>query len=368
MEPPRPSRSVVLLAVLSLAGCGDSPTEIPNGGVVAGVDMVALFAPPTSAERILVEGEWAARHPGVDGVREEHQGQVQVGTRAASVRILSHLVDGHRHLGAIVQPAETPSASLPVLVYSHGGDRGVSLQEVSLVLTSLDLAPDDLVVVVPSFRSEPLEFGELSWQSRGPASPWDRDVDDALALVEVALATTPFADPERIGVLGLSRGGAVGLLMGIRDERIGAVVSFFAPTDFFGPFVEEVTRETLLGRPPALPGLNVLAAEILEPLRSGELTIDQVRLELLRRSAARFADRLPAVQIHHGTADDVVPVEEAEQLIGAMEALGRDPPEFDSHIYPGAGHTPLEMPQSIPRTRSFLSVFLEMESGLLLAP
>jgi len=362
-----PLFAVAVLAVFLLGACGDSPTEIVNDDVVAGVDLAALFAPPTSAERAQVEGEWATRNPEADGIVEEHEGEVQVGTRTARVRVVSHVVDGHRHFGAILQPMETTTASLPVLVYSHGGDGGVSLQEVSLVLTSLNLSPDDLIVVVPSFRSEPLDFAGQRWHSQGPASPWDRDVDDALALMEVALATVPPADPDRIGVLGLSRGGAVGLLMGIRDERIQAVVSFFAPTDFFGPFVEEVVRETLLVRPPDLPGLDVLAAEILEPLRRGEVTIDQVRLELLRRSAARFADLLPAVQIHHGTADTDVPVEEAEHLIAAMEGLGRGPPEFEAHLYPAAGHNPLEMPQSIPRSRDFLSAFLQVEANALIA-
>lgn len=346
----------VLLGALLPAGCGDSPVDPdPNGDVVGGVDLAALFAPSTSAERATVEADWAQRSPSAEGVVVVEDRELSLAGATVRVRVVSHLVDGQRHFGAILQTPDTPAEPVPIMVYSHGGDRGVSLEEVLLVGAALGWGPADQVIVVPSFRSEALRLGDESWVSEGAASPWDRDVDDAFALVDVARTTVPFADGERVGVLGFSRGGAVGLLMGIRDTRIRAIVSYFAPTDFFGPFVRDVVREILEGTPRNLPGLDVLAREFVEPLRAGSLAMDAVRLELLRRSPARFADRLPRVQIHHGTADDVVPVDEAEHLISAMDALGRGPPEFEAWIYPGAGHSPLGMPESIERTRTFLA-------------
>ena len=45
---------------------------------------------------------------------------------------------------------------------------------------------------------------------------------------------------------------------------------------------------------------------------------------------------------------------EAERLIDVMRSLGRDAPEFESYLYPGAGHNPLQMPASFPRTQQFL--------------
>lgn len=348
------TRGLATLAVLVLAGCGDSPSRPDGNGDPTGVDLLALFAPPTAAEREAVAADWATREVVAEAVVEEAERVVQVGGGSVRLRVISHVVDGHRHHGAVLEPLAPPPGTVPILVYAHGGDGGVSLDEVLLVAEALGLAPDDYVIVVPSFRSESLRIGGDTWVSQGPASPWDRDVDDALALVEVAIAAVPFADPGRIVALGLSRGGAVALLMGIRDPRIRGVVSYFAPTDFFGPFVQDVVREVLAGSTPALPGVDALARDFIEPLREGVITTQDVRLELLRRSSARFAQRLPAVQIHHGTADDVVPVEEAQHLVSAMQALGRGPPEFQAYIYPGAGHSPLAMPQSVPRVRSFL--------------
>lgn len=365
------AQSLFLLTVL-LTACSDSglPTGEDNGGadeVVAGVNLTTLFAPPTPSERSAVEADWAQRSPAAAEVVEEFEEEVSLGGEALRVRVVSHQVDGQRHFGAVLQAAEPPVGPIPVLVYAHGGDQGVGLEEVLLVAAALGLRSQDFVMVVPSLRSESLRVGSRSWRSEGIASPWDRDVDDALGLLDVALKTVPFADPERIGVLGFSRGGAVGLLMGIRDPRIDAVVSFFAPTDFFGPFVEGVVRETLRGSPPGLPGINFLADQVIAPLQDGRRSEAEARLELMRRSSARFADRLPAVQVHHGTEDRIVPVEEAQHLIQAMTELGRGEPEFEAHIYPGAGHSPLEMPQSVPRTRGFLSTFLGSPSPGLVA-
>jgi dipeptidyl aminopeptidase/acylaminoacyl peptidase len=180
-------------------------------------------------------------------------------------------------------------------------------------------------------------------------------VDDALSLLEVALATTPAADPGRIGVLGFSRGANVALLMSIRDPRIDAVVEFFGPTDFFGPFVREVVEDALEGQIRDLPGVAYLNQAFIQPLKNGSVTPSQVRLELLRRSPVYFADRLPDVQVHHGTADTVVPVGEAERLIEVVAALGRSAPGFEGFIYQGGTHNPLALPGSLPRTREFLS-------------
>ena len=49
-------------------------------------------------------------------------------------------------------------------------------------------------------------------------------------------------------------------------------------------------------------------------------------------------DRLPPVQLHHGTEDTVVAVSQAYRLIEAMDAAGKTDQDFEKHIYAGAGH------------------------------
>jgi dipeptidyl aminopeptidase/acylaminoacyl peptidase len=248
-----------------------------------------------------------------------------------------------------------PSATrLPLLVYLHGGDTGVALEELLFLVGNAGYDAADAVWVVPSFRSESLRVGTMTWNSGGEPSPWDRDVDDALALIDVALEHVPVADAGRIGAIGQSRGGGVALLMSARESRVRATVEFFGPTDFFGTFVQEVAEEALRGQLRPLPGLSHLNAVWLQPLRLGQVTYEETRLALLRRSPAWFAPRLGPVQLHHGTADAIVHVSQAESLMDAMARIGRGPPDFEAFLYPGVGHTYLTMTAAAGRVATFL--------------
>lgn len=349
--------ALVLAALLIVAACGDATG--PEPPAEEGVDLALLFSPPTASESGAILSEWAGRDVQASDVVVLHETTLPQGSQGLTLRIISHRVGDVTHIGAIATPVGATDGSLPVIVYSHGGDQGENL-DLTLLILPLALGDDidNFVFVVPSFRSESLTFGGIEYPSSGDPSPWDRDVDDALSLLVAAFTITPEADPERIGVLGFSRGAAVGLLMAIRDPRIDSVVEFFGPTDFFGPFVQEVVEDALEGNLRDLPGLDFLNQEFIQPLNAGALSIAEMRLELLRRSPVYFAARLPDVQVHHGTADDVVPVGEAERLIEVMIELGRTAPGFESYLYEGGGHNPLSLAGALPRASEFLKRLL----------
>jgi dipeptidyl aminopeptidase/acylaminoacyl peptidase len=184
-------------------------------------------------------------------------------------------------------------------------------------------------------------------------------VDDTMALVSVAEALSPTADDSRVSVIGLSRGGGVALLMGIRDQRVKQVIDFFGPTDFFDTYVQDITEEALNGSLRQLPGLDYLNTSFIQPLKEGTLTIADVRPELIRRSPVLFVDRLPDVQVHHGTADETVNVSQAQSLILAMQAAGRTEPSFEAYIYAGGTHSPFTLENSFTRASEFVSRLLE---------
>ncbi|NNF28648.1 MAG: peptidase [Gemmatimonadetes bacterium] len=340
------------LALVLLGGCSDA-TGPAEDRIVEGVNLDALFADPSPSEVASVEADWAGRDPSAASVVTELDETVTAGGTSLRLRVVSHEVDGNRHYGAIVVPMDLQGTA-PVIIYSHGGDGGVDVDEALLIFSVAGDLADESVWVIPSFRSESLQFDGQSWTSEGDPSPWDRDVDDGLALLDVALAVEPGADPNDIAILGVSRGAGVGLLMGIRDARIDRIVEFFGPTDFFDVFVQDVVEEALLGAPRNLPGLAYLNETLIQPLRRGEVTTAQARLELIRRSAVVYASRLPRLQLHHGTADAVVEVSQAESMIRTMEALGRFAPDFEGFLYEGGGHNPLTMPGSLDRALEFL--------------
>jgi hypothetical protein len=307
----------------------------------------ALFAPPTSAEIAAVRAEWRERDAAGDW-RVESERTARDGRRTL---VVSHTVGGNRHFGAVRIPAAPAGLRLPVLVIAHGGDRGATAHQ---FFREGPIA-GGWIQVVPSFRSERLVLGLRRWhRSEGTPSPWDRDVDDAMALLDGVLAHLPEAHGERVAVLGRSRGGGVALLMGVRDRRVDAVVDFFGPTDFFIPPVRRLAERAVRTRLPRVPGAGFLADSVLFALRDGRIPLERARLELLRRSPAWFADALPPLQIHHGSEDAKVPVAHGDRLAESLHALGGDAPAWEYHRYPGGGHRPRTLVGSAAHTERFL--------------
>lgn len=318
-------------------------------------ELDTLFMPATAAEIDAVRTDWADRDASATDMRVEFAEPLGLAGSSAKLRIVSHTVAGVRHYGAIIVPDGAAEQSLPVLAYLHGGDGGVSITDIQLAAVALGEFRDSFVYVLPSYRSEPLRYGDSIWVSEGISSPWDYDVDDALALVNVAINTTPEAKPDSINIIGGSRGAGVALLAGVRDERIARIVAFFGPTYFFDDWVREIVREAAMRMPRQLPGVAHLDSTVVQPYIRGDLPRAETRLELVRRSSVLFAADLPSVQLHHGTIDRSVSVSQAEALIAAMEALGRGEPDFEAFIYEGGGHDLLGLNEAIPRAVAYLA-------------
>lgn len=348
-----------LLLIALLSACDSTSSDSDDLGIIGGVDLDALFAAPTQQEIVSARAAWTGRDVSVRGYNLELTVERQLARRDVRIQIVSHLVTGQRHYGAVIVPAGAQPGTLPVMMYLHGGDNGVSVDsEVGFVMEFFADLRDDFIYVVPSFRDEPLRFGGQTWNSEGPASPWNYDVDDAIALLNVAIQTVPEADGQRVVNFGFSRGGGVAMLMAIRDARVDRVVDFFGPTDFFGPFVQEVAIEALNGQPRNLPGLDYMNNTYLTPLRDGTLTPADLRPELIRRSPVLFAADLPRMQMHHGKADTVVPVSQAQSLIEAMNRAGKSAPDFEGYLYDGGEHNPITLPGAFDRTNEMLRSFL----------
>lgn len=352
-----------LPVVAAVLGACDDGTG-PGDRIVEGVNLTALFTEPTPADRQAILDDWAARDPVASDVRVEISLERTAGGVPATLRVLSVVTDGNRHYGGVQAPDDAAPGSLPVVLFAHGGDGGTGAADLGLIATAMGDLAGRVVLAAPAFRSEPFVVGATSFRSEGEPSPWDRDVDDALAFLDAVAATTPAADPTRVAVLGLSRGGGVALLMAIRDPGIDQVVEFFGPTDMFDRWVQDIVESALRGSVADLPGVAWLNEDLIQPLRRGELTIDDVRTELIRRSAVLFADRLPPTQVHHGRQDPIVPVSQAESLIDAMEVLGRTVPEFEGFIYPDGTHNPLSLPGAIERTRGALERMVPAAGGV----
>jgi dienelactone hydrolase len=131
---------------------------------------------------------------------------------------------------------------------------------------------------------------------------WAGTIRDAMTW----LAKQPSADPDRLGVVGVSLGAALALEAGAADPRIKAIV------DYFGPLPEGM--------------------------------------------AAR-KPRLPPTLILHGSADPIVPVANAHKIEKLLQQSGTP---YEIKIYPGQGHAffgPAQL-DSANRAAEFLGRYL----------
>lgn len=351
-------KKILLLGCVAwLMSCGDVDSVNSESS-----ELDELFVPPTESMKEQVRQDWAARSHHALGSQLVWDTLIPVAvganTQNFKVSVVSHKVDQAKHYGAVVAPSD--SVNLPTLIYAHGGDNGVDISEILLLLR---VAPElgRYSIVVPSFRSEPLQIETQEWLSEGNPSPWDRDVDDLLQFLSALDSLGMEGYRDTLAGLGISRGGGTILLAAIREPRLTRVVDFFGPTDFFGDFVRSECEAIWWGTPSDRPGVSSLTELFIEPLQSGVLSIPEARQALLRRSPKYFAEDLPALQIHHGGADTVVPIAESQALWAAYELAHGGNTESAFYRYDNAGHNPLMMvppfssDNAVQRAVTFLS-------------
>lgn len=329
----------------------DQPWNVP-------FSLSAVFTKPTAAEIRAVTADWQTRDLSVRQVAEVATGRIKFEEDEFIVRIVSHLVHGRKHYGAIIAPADGGASCCPVVVET----KGVSWNYFHLDLANLDSpvfmkdARQRFIYVVPSFRGEVLHFNGVDYQSEGDrTNAWDGATDDAIALLNVALKTTPAADAKRVCVFGRSRGGTVALLMGERDPRVRCVVEWSGPTDWFslmgteGWTQQELFAEGLRTRAgPSETGGQLVEHFLLKAVH-GEENLNEVRHRMLASSPLYFSQRLPRVQLHYGIEDPFVPVRNGIQLATRLKlrtSIKGDPRETSSSLQTFASRHPVNTSRS----------------------
>ncbi len=338
------SKGMVLLLVALLAlGCGDDGGSIGplhDALETNGVDVGALFAPPTTSELESMLSDWSGRQLGAVDLQDDATFTLQSGD---TLRVLSHLVGDQRHYGAVIVPAGAHVVgSLGVFVSLIGFGKSMLLE----IPPQTTADGDAHITLLPSFRGHTLRFGDQEWVSGGDAfDHCDGGTDDAIAFINAALQATPEATSTGMFAVGGSRGGNVALLIGIRKTSIAGVVDIVGPTDYL--------REELLEHPNVSP---LYQGYFVKGLLDGTSDATEARRRLLACSPLYFAEQLPPTQVHHGTADLNVPFTQAELLSDRMAELGRMPPDFELFTYEGADHQLVaEKPQIETRVGAFIN-------------
>ncbi len=131
-------------------------------------------------------------------------------------------------------------------------------------------------------------------------------------------------DIQRIGLTGASAGGHLASLLAVKNlssavrggadtASVKAVAVFFPPTDL----VQFGSQDASSGE------VTSIAQRVAFPNGAGDATPEQILKQLTEISPARLvtADAPPFLLIH-GTADDVVPLEQSQKLITALREQG----------------------------------------------
>lgn len=224
------------------------------------------------------------------------------GVEAAQIWYLS---DGLRIAGFIIRP-KAQSSPLPVLIYNRGGNRRFSaITESTLTyLALLTARGDGFVVLASQYRGGP--------RSEGVDEFGGADANDVVNLVGLARAL-PYVDPERVFMLGVSRGGLMTYraLAETGDVRAAAVIGGVADL-----------RANYRERPDMRHILDELVGTSEESFSA--------------RSPVEWAERITTpVIILHGTADERVDVNHGRTMAARLAEAGR---EHKLLIYPGDDH------------------------------
>lgn len=247
------------------------------------------------------------------------------GTTDARVRFVDIRGDGGTLLKAnVVSPAGASSGGTeryPVVVLPTSW----AMPQIEYLAQAKKLADSGYIVVSYNSRGFWQSGGEI--ETAGP-----EDVGDASEVIDWTLAHTP-ADPDRIGMAGVSYGAGIGLLAAAHDKRIKAVAALSGWADLIGSIYSGRTQHAqaaaLLGGAGALTGRpSDELKEILKNFLSSDLDKEQEMIDWGRkRSPATYLDEInsngTAVMLGNAWGDTIFPPNQYADFYEKLEGPKR---------------------------------------------
>lgn len=268
-----------------------------------GIDLKVLYSPMDTLEFNEVLSSWKIFNSQSDRF---HIISNSIYAPNREVQIIEHFSKEQKHYGAVILPTQYDSLkNYPMLVWANGLDQSnPSVQLNNTTIRTLVSKFSNYIIVIPSYRGQALVYERKRYCSDGFfGDAFDGATDDALRLLALVIDEIEGADENRISVCGVSRGGTVALLMGIRNQAIRNVVSIAGPTDFFSN--EFYYR---------------YGKQYKYQFLSTNTSVKDIRAKMLKSSPIHFIDdyQNPLLLIH-GKHDRTVHISHASKVIHKLE-------------------------------------------------
>lgn len=294
------------------------PTTLPGSApTVAGDPTATPFPTPLVGNALADYTVDALSRRSYDGGTIVREGVV-VETDAYTQIAIAYTTDGGLRVTGLVNVPDG-EGPWPVLILLHGGIDQSVYQPGDGTRGHADFfARQGYLTIAPDYRT----YNDTGGSGSPLKIPWSIDVLNLMA----ALPTLSEADADNVGVLGHSRGGGVASYLVVLSPVLPQLkaVSLYAPLSF-DQAVNYVRYRDFFGA--EWPANDAAIYGTPESNPRGYAAVSPIN----------YLDRVTVpVEIHHGDADDALPVEWSRDLAERLRELGKDVTYYE---YPGAAHT-----------------------------
>jgi dipeptidyl aminopeptidase/acylaminoacyl peptidase len=232
--------------------------------------------------------------------------------------ITSYLSEGLKIYALLTVPrGERPESGWPVIIFNHGYIPPEQYRTTERYVAYVDgFARNGYVVFRPDYRGHGNSEGEAIGWFGAP----DYTVDVLSAVT--SLKAYPDADPARIGMWGHSMGGGITLRAMVVTEDIRAGVIWGGMVAPY-PDLLEWYRRRAVGRPTPTPGVDGDRRGGVEALLAHGAVAENPAFWAAIDPVSYLGDLSGPLQLHHGTADESVPVEYSEDLYARLQEIGQ---------------------------------------------
>jgi uncharacterized protein len=247
--------------------------------------------------------------------------------------IVSYLSEGYKIYAYMTIPqGQTPQTGWPVIIFNHGYIPPAEYRSTERYVAYVDyFARNGYIVFRSDYRGHGSSEGVASGGYSSPA--YTIDVLNGMASV-MAL---PSADADRVGMWGHSMGGHITLRAMVVSDVVKAGVIW---AGVVGPYPDLFARGDLPTATPAAVTATPAAAGLrgrwrLELIETYGTVEENPQFWNAISANAYLRDLSGPIQLHHGTADSIVPLAASELLQTQMEAANMPSELF---AYPGDNH------------------------------